>query len=355
MRGSLRFRGYLLSPSGLVLFNFGLKADRFRILQLDRAPGAFIEISNRTIHKAHRLSFLDEVERAGDDRLLLTQWLNDVVADKAMLLSLNHLGSQVKPRRSNTQHAPDRPLEPYPNQPRRERENQQAPNRGRTDLLKSAQTRSRLRSVNRYAGIGSAAKALGVSIATLRRWEAAGKIVPHYTAGGHRRYDLAALRPEWFRSEDEGKRSTLAYARVSSRDQKDDLERQKQVLKLYCTRQGWTFEIIADLGSGMNYHKKGLKRLLDDILAGRVGRLVVTHKDRLLRFGAELVFSICESKGVEVVILNQGQDTTFEEDPAQDVIEIITVFSARLYGSRSHKNPRLLEGIRQAVQDSSTC
>ena len=81
--------------------------------------------------------------------------------------------------------------------------------------------------------------------------------------------------------------------------------------------------------------KKGLKRPLGAILAGDVGRLVITHKDRLLRFGAELVFAICEAKNVEVVILNQGEDTTFEEDLAKDVLEIITVFSARLYGSRS--------------------
>ncbi len=85
--------------------------------------------------------------------------------------------------------------------------------------------------------------------------------------------------------------------------------------------------------TGVNYHKKGLKRLLHDILADRVGLLIVTHKDRLLRFGAELVLAICEAKPVEVVILNQGEDTTFEEESAQDVLEIITVFLARLYGA----------------------
>jgi predicted site-specific integrase-resolvase len=147
-------------------------------------------------------------------------------------------------------------------------------------------------------------------------------------------------------------RRTIAYARVSSHDQKSDLERQKQVLELYCAQQGWTFEVVTDLGSGMNYHKKGLKRLLDDIIENRIGRLVLTHKDRLLRFGAELVFAICEAKKVEVVILNQGEDTTFEEDLATDVLEIITVFSARLYGSRSRKNKKLLEGVKKAVKDS---
>jgi predicted site-specific integrase-resolvase len=145
-------------------------------------------------------------------------------------------------------------------------------------------------------------------------------------------------------------RKTIAYARVSSHDQKADLERQKQVLELYCVRQGWTYEIISDLGSGMNYHKKGLKRLLADILAEKIGRLVISHKDRLLRFGAELIFAICEAKQVEVVILNQGEDTTFEEDLAKDVLDIITVFSARLYGSRSRKNQKLLDDVKKAVE-----
>ena len=206
--------------------------------------------------------------------------------------------------------------------------------------------------MKRLVGIGEAASALGVSITTLRRWETEGRLTAEYTAGGHRRYDLSKLKPELYRVASADDRRTVAYARVSSHDQKDDLERQKQVLELYCARQGWTFEVIADLGSGMNYHKKGLKKLLEAILDEQVGRLVITHKDRLLRFGAELVFAICEAKHVEVVILNQGEDTTFEEDLAKDVLEIITVFSARLYGSRSRKNQKLIDGVKKALEES---
>jgi excisionase family DNA binding protein len=205
--------------------------------------------------------------------------------------------------------------------------------------------------MNRFVGVGEAAKVLGVSISTLRRWEKENRLVPEHTPGGHRRYDLAKLKPEYFHTAQDHRR-TVAYARVSSHDQKDDLERQKQVLEFYCAKQGWTFEVVSDLGSGMNYHKKGLKRLLNEILDEKVGRLVVTHKDRLLRFGAELVFAICEAKQVEVVILNQGEDTTFEEDLAKDVLEIITVFSARLYGSRSPKNKKLLDDMKKTVEDS---
>ena len=87
----------------------------------------------------------------------------------------------------------------------------------------------------------------------------------------------------------------------------------------------------------MNYRKKGLSKLLNTLLDGDVARLVITHKDRLLRFGSELVFAICEYHGVEIVILNKKEDATFEEELASDVLEIITVFAARLYGSRSGK------------------
>jgi putative resolvase len=93
-------------------------------------------------------------------------------------------------------------------------------------------------------------------------------------------------------------------------------------------------------GSGLNYHKKGLKKLIKAIYSGSVGRLIITHKDRLLRFGAELIFAICESFGTEVIIINSTEDTSFEDDLVQDVLEIITVFSARLYGSRSRKNKK---------------
>jgi putative resolvase len=102
----------------------------------------------------------------------------------------------------------------------------------------------------------------------------------------------------------------------------------------------------------MNYHKKGLKRLLDAIIGGEVGRLLITHKDRLTGFGAELVFAICEAKNLEVFILNQGEDRTFEEDLVKYVLESITVFSARLYGSRLGKNQKLLDGVRKSVEES---
>lgn len=196
--------------------------------------------------------------------------------------------------------------------------------------------------------IKEAAKELGVHQETLRRWEAAGKITVERTPKGHRRYDLTKLRgiaPKLTSSD----RGTICYARVSSHDQKEDLIRQIAVLESFCAAKGWVFEVIQDLGSGLNYQKKGLKKLIKAICSGTVNRLVITHKDRLMRFGAELIFSLCESFETEVVIINAKDEATFEDDLVQDVLEIITVFSARLYGSRSRKNKKLLAALSEAA------
>jgi excisionase family DNA binding protein len=197
--------------------------------------------------------------------------------------------------------------------------------------------------------ISTAAKHLGVSQDTLRRWERAGKISSERTARGHRRYDLSKL-PGFFLKAPGLKKHTLAYARVSSHDQKEDLVRQAQVLENFCIANGWPHEVIQDLGSGLNFQKRGLKKLLQMICSEKIDRLLLSHKDRLLRFGSELIFSLCEQFGVEVVIMNRSEDASFEDDLVQDVLEIITVFSARLYDARSRKNQKLLLSLKQAAE-----
>ena len=193
--------------------------------------------------------------------------------------------------------------------------------------------------------IGVAARLLGVTPQTLRKWEATGHLVPvRKSVGGTRYYSASQLLGH--RSDN---LTTVCYARVSSHDQKGDLERQAALLEAYCAAHGWTSLVIRDLGSGMNYRKKGLHQLLEMILERRMQRLVLTHRDRLLRFGAELVFTLCELRGIEVVVIHQGEQPSFEEELAQDVLEIITVFSARLYGSRSRKHRKLLDTLAETV------
>lgn len=200
-----------------------------------------------------------------------------------------------------------------------------------------------------------AAKYIGVHPDTLRRWANAGKVKVIKTPGKQRLFrpsdleSLIKLPSGRFMAKDN--KVTVVYARVSSHDQKEDLLRQIKHLELYCTSRGWRYEILQDLGSGMNYNKKGLKILLKKLCNGEIKRLVITHKDRLLRFGAELIFSICALMGCEVVIINSSEDSSYEEDLTKDVLEIITVFSARLYGSRSHKNKKIVQKLKEAADE----
>ena len=210
--------------------------------------------------------------------------------------------------------------------------------------IESAATFPDLRSSStmdaRLVKIGEAAKTLGSTLGQLRKWEASGELLPtRKTRGGTRYYAVSEL----FGLANDDTAPTVCYARVSSHDQRPDLDRQQAVLEAYCAAKGWRTETIRDLGSGMNYRKRGLQQLLELILRRRCRRLVITHKDRLLRFGAELVFALCEAQGIEVVIIHRGEPPSFEEELAQDVLEIITVFSARLYGARSRKSKQLLD------------
>ena len=157
----------------------------------------------------------------------------------------------------------------------------------------------------RLLKIGEVAKILGTVPATMRAWERSGELLPaRRTRKGTRYYAVSDLLG--FRSD---AAATVGYARVSSHDQKADLDRQHAVLEAYCAAKGWQCTVVRDLGSGLNYRKKGLQRVLEMILRRQMKRLVLTHKDRLMRFGSELVFGLCELQGVEVVIINAGEQT----------------------------------------------
>jgi putative resolvase len=179
---------------------------------------------------------------------------------------------------------------------------------------------------------------LGVHPQTLRRWERQGKIPkPERTIGNHRRYLTgrpieAAL--------------TVGYVRVSSPDQKADLERQKQYVQ---EKSGKPVDlVIKDLGSGMNYKKSGFKQLLLLLLQGNVKELILTHKDRLLRFGSEIIFQICQHFGVKITFLDQSEDLPPMEKFCRDLVEIMTVFCSKIYGHRSHQHRKCSSLIKSA-------
>lgn len=193
-----------------------------------------------------------------------------------------------------------------------------------------------------HCSIGELSLVLGVAVSTLRRWDREGRLAPDgRTPGGHRRYRVDRVLSRLGLGKPAAHRKTLAYARVSSHDQKPQLETQAQRLAQHCAARGYAHvEVLCDLGSGMNYSKRGLQKLLRLVLAGEVGRLVLVTKDRLLRFGAELLFSVCAFQGVDVEVLDAQPDISREQQLTEDLIEILTVFSSRLYGTRSRKNLR---------------
>ncbi len=194
-----------------------------------------------------------------------------------------------------------------------------------------------------HLSIGQTASLLGVSVSTLRRWETEGFFLPSYrTAGNHRRYHLEKVESLFGQFTRVEAKSAIAYARVSSSDQLSDLETQKQKLAAYCQNNFAQYEIISDLGSGLNYKKPGLKKLLNGIFRHEVSHLILNHKDRLLRFGSEIIFTLCQHYGVQVIILEQAEPISFEHELATDVIELMTVFSSKLYGRRSHQNRKKL-------------
>lgn len=192
---------------------------------------------------------------------------------------------------------------------------------------------------NESVSIGKAAKMLGCSVVTLRRWEKLGKLTSIFrTFGNHRRYNIHDIN----KILNKNKQKTICYSRVSSHDQKKDLIVQNKKLIQFAQENKYqNIEPIMDLGSGLNYKKKGLNKLINMILNKEISHLIINHKERLLRFGSELLFKICAFYNIEVIII-ENKIKDFNQDLTESVIEIMTVFCAKLYGSRSHKNKKLL-------------
>lgn len=177
-----------------------------------------------------------------------------------------------------------------------------------------------------YSPSRIAARRLGVHPNTLRRWADEGKIPFIKSASGQRRYDVDAFLGQ---STEPG---LVCYCRVSSPKQRDDLDRQVEFMRQKYPQA----EVIKDIGSGLSFKRKGLRSLLERLRGGAKLTLVVAHKDRLARFGFDLIKYLVEQNGGELVVLNQ---TVFspEQELVHDITSIIHVFSCRLHGLRKYK------------------
>ena len=195
----------------------------------------------------------------------------------------------------------------------------------------------------RYFTINKFSKIVGVTPQTLRNWDKAGKLKPHHTTeNGYRYYSEEQLK-QVLRTKPKS-RTIVGYCRVSSPKQKDDLERQIENVKTYLLAQGKPFEIISDVGSGINCRRKGLLELLDRINQGEVEKVVILYKDRLSRFGFELIEYMASLHGCEIEIIDNTQKTE-QEELVEDLVQIITVFSCKLQGKRAHKARKLIKEL----------
>ena len=196
--------------------------------------------------------------------------------------------------------------------------------------------------------IGKFAKSLGVSIQTLRNWDKEGKLKPTYvTENGYRYYSEDLLNKfRNIKNVNKIKKKNILYARVSAKDQKDDLNRQIDNLKQYAYSKGYSFEIITDIGSGINYKKEGLLKMINLVECGEVDRIIVLYKDRLIRFGYDLIEYICKLNDTKIEIVDNSTISK-EQELTEDLIQIITIFANRLYGARSKKTINLIKSIKE--------
>lgn len=202
-----------------------------------------------------------------------------------------------------------------------------------------------------YYSIGKFSKLIGKNAQTLREWDKKGELKPHHiTPSGYRYYSQAQLNHFLgLKGVVANTKKVIGYCRVSSNKQKDDLERQIENVKMYMIAKGYQFDVITDIGSGINYNKKGLNQLIDMITDSMVEKVVVLYKDRLLRFGFEIIENLCSKYGTAIEIIDNTENTE-EQELVEDLIQIVTVFSCRLQGKRANKAKKM---IKELLEDDN--
>jgi len=192
-----------------------------------------------------------------------------------------------------------------------------------------------------------ASEILGVHVRTLQKWDREGKIRCVRTVGGKRRVPESEIKRILGLHEE---RKVVGYARVSSHNQRDDLERQIEAINQYARERGWSVEILRDIGSGLNEDRRGFQKLLKMVMNKEVSKVIIAYPDRLTRFGFKTLQQFFQSYGTEIIVLNQEEKTPREE-LVEDLITIISHFAGKLYGMRSRKYREVVEGAKRLLQD----
>jgi len=192
--------------------------------------------------------------------------------------------------------------------------------------------------MNKLITIGEASDLLGVSIKTLRRWEKQGKISPIRTCGGHRRF-----RREDLLQSVQGTASIIGYARVNRPEQKPQLDEQIKALEDFCSQQGQPFEILTDIGNGVSHNRPSFMRLVEMMCAGEVKCLVLTHAETASRFSHDFILGLCSLFKIQVILLNQPQESIAAEDLVDDLQTLVTICYDCLYPLHNPAHQQLLE------------
>lgn len=193
--------------------------------------------------------------------------------------------------------------------------------------------------------ITPASRQLGVSVMTINRWLKAGKIHSVRTVGGEHRFSQSEINR--LLGVTEPSRKTVIYGRVSSNDQRGDLDAQEALLEQYAVRNGFSNIVkLKDVGSGLNPKRVNFRKLTSMVDLNEVSTVIVNYKDRLTRFGFEYIESYFKSHNCEIVVINEEEVQDPQKELVDDLISIITSFSGRIHGQRSHKTRKIIEDVK---------
>jgi len=193
---------------------------------------------------------------------------------------------------------------------------------------------------------------LGISYSTLSRWVREGRIRAIRTAGGKYRIPESEVRRIAEGLPISREVRAIIYARVSSNNQKSDLERQIQYLTEYCASKGYrVIDVLSDVASGLKTGRRGLLKLFDYVVNGQVDVVVVTYRDRLTRFGFEFLEFFFNQYGVRIEVVFGEEPKEAHQELVEDLIEIVTSFAGKLYGTRSHKKKKLVDGFKKLLEE----
>ena len=203
----------------------------------------------------------------------------------------------------------------------------------------------------KYYSAKTVTQILGVTAQTLRNWDKEGKLKPAYTkSNGYRYYSEEDVLSYTKERDTKKERKLVGYVRVSNKTQEDDLNRQKENLESYLKQTNQEYEIVSDIGSGIDYTKPGLKKLIEKINKKEVDEIVVLYKDRLLRYGFELIEYFAALNNVKIRVLDKTNQTE-DEELVEDLVQIITVFSCEIQGKRKSKTKKILEEIKEKINE----